>query len=118
MPKPIEKWSFVDKKSVGMKHRQWDYWQRQTKSQEENAWKESRGLEEEDKRMRCAAFEDAAERMLKYPEDSEDVNVGLGELKEQLGNAGRNRYLQHADREAGKEGGRTKTLPDLQARRE
>ena len=37
----------------------------------------------EDKRKRCVAFEDAARRMLKYPEDSEDFKVGLSELKEQ-----------------------------------
>ena len=46
------------------------------KSQEEKAWKESRGLKEEDKRKRCAAFEDAAHTMLNYVEDSEDVKVG------------------------------------------
>ena len=38
----------------------------------------------EDERKRCAAFEDAAKRMLKYLEDSEDVKVELSELKEQL----------------------------------
>ena len=38
----------------------------------------------EDKRMRCVAFEDAAQRMLKHLEDSEDMKVGLSELKEQL----------------------------------
>ena len=35
------------------------------------------------KRKRCASFDDAAKRMLKYLEDSEDVKVGRGELKEQ-----------------------------------
>ena len=34
----------------------------------------------EDKRKRCVAFEDAAKRMLKYLEDSEDLKVGLSEL--------------------------------------
>ena len=38
----------------------------------------------EDKREWCVACEDAAKRMLKYLEDSEDVKVGLTELKEQL----------------------------------
>ena len=37
-----------------------------------------------DKRKRCVAFEDAAKRMLKHIEDSEDLKVGLSELKEQL----------------------------------
>ena len=36
----------------------WDDWQRPRKSKEEKARKESRGLEEEDKRKRCAAFEE------------------------------------------------------------
>ena len=52
------------------------------KSKEGKAWKESRGLDEEDKRKGFAAIEDAARRMLKYLEDSEDVKVGLSELKE------------------------------------
>ena len=47
----------------------------------ENAWKESRGTDVEDKRKRCVAFEDAATRMLKYPED---LKVGLSDLKEPL----------------------------------
>ena len=38
----------------------------------------------EDKRKWFAAFEDAARKMLKYLVDSEDVKVGLGELKEHL----------------------------------
>ena len=62
----------------------WDDCQRQRKSQEEKAWKESHGLEEEDKRKWCAAYEDAAKNMVKYLQDNEDVNVGLSELKEQL----------------------------------
>ena len=33
---------------------------------------------------RCVAFEDVAKRMLKYLEDSEDLKVGVSELKEQL----------------------------------
>ena len=44
----------------------------------------ARGKSLEDKRKRCAAFEDASKRMLKYLEDSEDVKMGLSELKEQL----------------------------------
>ena len=48
------------------------------------AWKESRGLEEEGKRKRCAACEDAARRMLRYLEDSEELKVSPSELKEQL----------------------------------
>ena len=55
------------------------------KSQGEKAWKERQGLEEEDKRKWCTAFEDAARNMLKYLEDNEDVKVGLRELKEQFG---------------------------------
>ena len=62
----------------------WDDWQRQRTSQEEEAWKGSRRLEEEDERKWCAAFEDAAKRLVKPLEDSEDLKVGLGELKEQL----------------------------------
>ena len=50
----------------------------------EKAWKESRGTEVEDERKRCVAFEDAAKRMLECQEDSEDLKVGLSELKEQL----------------------------------
>ena len=38
----------------------------------------------EDKRKWCVAFEDAAKRLLKYSEDSEDLKVGFSELKEQL----------------------------------
>ena len=38
----------------------------------------------EDERKLFAAFEDAAKKMLKYLEDSEDLSVGLSELKEQL----------------------------------
>ena len=37
----------------------------------------------EDKRKRVT-FEDAAKRMLKHPEDSEDLKVSVSELKEQL----------------------------------
>ena len=40
---------------------------------------------EEDKRKWFAAYEDAAKKMLKYLEDSEDLKVSLSELKEQLG---------------------------------
>ena len=64
--------------------RRWDDWQRQRKAQEEKAWKESPRHEEEDKRKRFAAFEEAAKEMLKYLEDSEELKVGLSELKEQL----------------------------------
>ena len=62
----------------------WDDYQRQRKPQEEKAWKESQGLEEEDERKWCAAYEDAAKKMLKYLEDSEDLKVSLRELKEPL----------------------------------
>ena len=62
----------------------WDACQRQRKSQEEKAWKESQGLEEEDKRKWCTAYENATRKMLKYLEENEDVKVGLSELKEQL----------------------------------
>ena len=33
---------------------------------------------------RCVAVEGAAKRMLRYPEDSEDLKVGISELREQL----------------------------------
>ena len=36
------------------------------------------------RRKRRAAFEETAKRMLTYPEDSEDLKVGISELKEQL----------------------------------
>ena len=54
------------------------------KSQEEKAWKESQGLEEEDKSVWCTAHEDVAMRMLKCLEDNEEVKVGFRELEEQL----------------------------------
>ena len=38
----------------------------------------------EGRRRRRVAFEDAAKSMLRYPEDSEDLKVGIRELKEQL----------------------------------
>ena len=38
----------------------------------------------EDRRRRCVACEDAAKRMLRYPEDSEDLKVRVTELREQL----------------------------------
>ena len=50
---------------------------RQRKSQEEKAWKKSQGLEEEDKRKWFAVNEDAAKKMLKYLEDSEDLKVTI-----------------------------------------
>ena len=37
----------------------------------------------EDKRKWCVAFEEAAKRMLRYPEDGEDLKVGISGLKEQ-----------------------------------
>ena len=37
-----------------------------------------------DRRKWCVACEDAAQRMLKYLENSEDPQVSLSELKEQL----------------------------------
>ena len=63
---------------------QWSAQERTAIASQEKAWKESRGTEVEDKRKRCVAFEDAARRMQKYQEDSEDLKVGLSELKEQL----------------------------------
>ena len=62
----------------------WEDCRRQRKWQEGKAWKASREIEVEDKRKRCAAFEDAVKGMLKYLEDSEDLKVGFSELKEQL----------------------------------
>ena len=62
----------------------WEDCRRQGKSQEEKAWKKSREFGAEDERKGCVAFEEAAKRMLKYLEDSEDLKVGLSELKEQL----------------------------------
>ena len=38
----------------------------------------------EDRRRQRVAFEEAAKRMLRYPEDSEDSKVGVTELQEQL----------------------------------
>ena len=61
----------------------WDDCQRRRKRQEEKAWKESQGLEEEDKRKWFAAYEDAAKKMLKYLEVSEDLKESQRELKEQ-----------------------------------
>ena len=46
--------------------------------------KHGRKVEELKWKTSDAAFEDAARRMQKYPEDSEDLKVGLSELKEQL----------------------------------
>ena len=39
----------------------------------------------EDRRRRRVALEETAKRMLRYLEDSEDLNVGVIELQEQLG---------------------------------
>ena len=38
----------------------------------------------EDRRRRSITFEKMAKRMLKYPEDSDDVKVGITELQERL----------------------------------
>ena len=38
----------------------------------------------EDRRRRGIAFENLAKEMLRYPDNSEDVNVGITELQEQL----------------------------------
>ena len=60
----------------------------------------------EDQRKRCAAFEDAAKRMLKYSEDSDDLKVGLSELKEQLGTPEEAGFsVMRSAKQAGKEGG-------------
>ena len=47
---------------------------------EEGQW-----ISVEDRRRRRVAFEEAAKRMLRYLEDSEDLKVGVTELQEQLG---------------------------------
>ena len=65
-----------------------------------------------------AENEDAAKRMLKHLEDSEDLKVSLGELKEPLESpeeAGIS--IRQIAKQARNERGQ-KTLPDLQARRE
>ena len=46
---------------------------------EENQW-----VSAEDRQRRRVAFEETAKRMLRYPEDCEDLKVGVTELKEQL----------------------------------
>ena len=38
----------------------------------------------EDRRRRRVAFEKTAKRMLRYPEDSEDLKVGVTGMQEQL----------------------------------
>ena len=63
---------------------QWSSQERAAIASQEKAEKESRGTEVEDKCKRCVALEDAASRMLKHLEDSEDLKVGLSDLKEQL----------------------------------
>ena len=45
---------------------------------------ESQCISVEDRRRRRVAFEEMAKRMLGYPEDSEDLKVGISELKEQM----------------------------------
>ena len=57
----------------------------------------------EDKRKWCARLENAAKRMLKYLEDSEELKVGLSELKEQLETPEESRFFHHADCQASKE---------------
>ena len=68
---------------VASKWRRDDY-QRQRKPQEQKVWKESRGLEEEDKRKCFASCEDAAKKNAEIFEDSEDLKVSRRELKEHL----------------------------------
>ena len=63
---------------------QWSSQQRAAMALQEKAWKESRGLEEEDKRKRCVTFEGAAKRMLENLEDSEELKVTHSDVKEQL----------------------------------
>ena len=46
---------------------------------------ESQWISGEDGRRRRVVFEETAKRMLRYPEDSEDLKVGVTELREQLG---------------------------------
>ena len=45
---------------------------------------ESQWISVEDRRKRRVAFEERAKRMLGYLEDSEDLKVGISELKEHL----------------------------------
>ena len=45
---------------------------------------ESQWISVEDRRRRRVAFEEMAKRMLGYPEDSEDLKVGISELKGQM----------------------------------
>ena len=46
---------------------------------------ESQRVSVEDRRRRRVAFEEKANGVLRYPEDSEDLKVGVTELQEQLG---------------------------------
>ena len=64
---------------------------------------ESQWISVEDRRRRRVAFEEMAKRMPGYPEDSEDLKVGISELKGQMANAGRSRFFHHANCPTGKE---------------
>ena len=68
-------------------------------------------------RKRCVAFEEMAKRMLGCLEDSEDLKVGISELKRTDGNAGRNMFFHHANSPTGKERNRPKDLRNFLARR-
>ena len=64
---------------------------------------ESQCISVEDRRKWCVAFEEMAKRMLGYQEDSEDLKSGYQLIKRTDGNAGRNRFFQHANSPTGKE---------------
>ena len=64
---------------------------------------ESQWLSAEDTRWRRVAFEEAAKRMLRYTEDSEDLKVGVTELQEQLGISEEAGILHQANCSAGNE---------------
>ena len=95
----------------------WDACQRRRTPQEEKAWKESQGLEEEDKRKWFAANADAAKKMVKYLEDSEDLKVSHRKLKEQLNL--QKKQVFPSCRLPNRQGMReAKSFSDLEARRE
>ena len=62
-----------------------------------NKEEESQWSSVEHRRRRRVAFENVAKRMLRYLEDSEDLKVGISELKET------GRSFHHANCPAGKE---------------
>ena len=69
-----------------------------------NREEESQWSSVEDRRRRRVAFEDAAKRMLRSLEDSEDLKVGISELREQLETLEEDGFFfHHANCPAGKE---------------